>query len=223
MLAWFSAITFGATTLLFPVATTWGTFLHASAAVQVLLLLSALLVLDALIAAVGRRRGWTRPVAWLGPALGIAAGALFTAVLLPAFGRDGDGVHDQFAALPAALAAAGVPLQVGGDPVITDVPIWFAEETGAHALALPDESPASVLDLARRFPGTTLVVVAADNGGVWPEIAATDPIGRACFAPVELAGSDPAVAGLVGLPDHLPVRLTAVPRRTRTRPYTRPG
>lgn len=197
MLAWFSAITFAATTLLFPVATTWGTFLHASAAVQVLLLLSALLVLDALIAAVGRRRGWTRPVAWLGPALGIAAGTLFTAVLLPSFGRDGDGVRDRFAALPAALEAAGVPIEVAGDPVITDVPIWLAEETGARALALPDEAPESVLDLARRFPGTNLVVVDEDNDGIWPEIAATDPTGQACFAPVALPGSNPALAGLV--------------------------
>jgi len=199
MLVRFSAITFLATTLLFPVATTWGTFLHASAAVQVLLLLSALLVLDALIVAVGRRRGWTRPVAWLGPALTIAAGALFTAVLLPSFGRDGDGVRDQYAALPAALRAAGVLIQVAGDPVITDVPIWFAEETGAHTLALPDESPESVLGLARRFPGTSLVILAGDNGGIWPEIAATDPIGLACFAPVELPGSDPALAGFAVL------------------------
>jgi hypothetical protein len=79
--------------------------------------------------------------------------------------------------------------------VITDVPIWFAEETGAHTLALPDESPESVLDLARRFPGTSLIILAGDNGGIWPEIAATDPIGLACFAPVELPGSDPALAG----------------------------
>lgn len=197
MLGWFSAITFAATTLLFPVATTWGTFLHASTAVQVLLLLSALLVLDALIVAVGRRRGWTRPVAWLGPALGIAAGALFTAVLLPAFGRDGDGVRDQYATLPTALAAAGHPLEVGGDPVITDFPIWLAEETEARALALPDEPPGSVLALARRFPGTSLVIVAGDNDGIWPEVAASDPTGRACFEPVELDRADPALAGLV--------------------------
>ncbi len=196
MLAWFSAITFAATTLLFPVATTWGTFLHASAAIQVLLLLSALLVLDALIAAVGGRRGWTRPVAWLGPALGIAAGALFTAVLLPSFGRDGDGVRDQYAALPAALEAAGVPIEAGGDPVITDFPIWLAGETGAHTLALPDESPENILDLARHFPGTSLVIVAEGNGRIWPEIATTDPIGLACFDRVELGGSDPALDGL---------------------------
>jgi len=193
LLTAFSVLTFLATTLLFPVATTWGTFLHASAAVQVLLVLSALLALDSLIAAVGRRRGWTRPVAWLGPALGIAAGALFTATLLPGFGRDGDATRDQYAALPAALAAAGVPITPDAGPVITRFPIWLSEATGVRALALPDEPPAAVLDLARSFPGTMLVIMAADTDGIWPEIASTDPTGIQCFQPVRLATSGNAV------------------------------
>ena len=186
----FSGLTFVATTLLFPVATTWGTFLHASAAVQVLLLLSALIALDRLIAEVGRRRGWTRPVAWLGPFLAVSAGALFTIVLLPGFGRDGAGVRDRFEALPAALADAGVPLEVRGAPVITDFPIYLAEVTGAHALALPDEPPENVLDLAAAFPGTRLVIVAEDNEGIWPEAALSTSRGLACFelVPIDLEG-----------------------------------
>ncbi len=192
LLTTFSVLTFVATTLFFPVATTWGTFLHASAAVQVLLVLSALLALDGLIVAVGRRRGWTRPVAWLGPALGITAGALFTATFLPGFGRDGDATRDEYAALPAALAAAGVPIAPGAGPVITRFPIWLSEATGVRALALPDEPPAAVLDLARAFPGTRLVITAADTDGVWPEIAGTDPIGIQCFEPVSLASSGTA-------------------------------
>ena len=198
MLAWFSGITFVATTLLFPVSTTWGTFLHASAAVQVLLLLSALLVLDGLIVAIGRRRGWTRPVAWLGPTLAIAAGILFTGVLLPTFGREGQLTRDRYAALPAALAAAGVPLEIGGAPVITDFPIWLAEETGSRALALPDEPPDSVLDLACRFPGTRLIVVDAANGGIWPEVGGNNrnPRGGA-LGRIDLPVSDPSLEGLV--------------------------
>ncbi|MBI2777467.1 MAG: hypothetical protein HYX57_09455 [Chloroflexi bacterium] len=203
MLLRFSIITFLATTLLFPVATTWGTFLHASAAVQVLLLLAALLGLDALIAATGRRRGWTRPVSWLGPALTIAAGALFTAVLISAFGRDGNAVRDRYAALPGALAEAGVALDPARDIVISSNPIWLAEETGVRSLALPDESPASVLDLAAHFPGTRLVIVAGDADGLWPGIARTDPLGVECFEPVPLppATTAPgsALAGLVVL------------------------
>jgi len=203
LLTTFSVLTFAATTLLFPVATTWGTFLHASAAVQVLLVLSALLALDSLIAAVGRRRGWTRPVAWLGPALGIAAGALFTATLLPGFGRDGDATRDQYAALPTALAAAGLPITPDAGPVITRFPIWLSEATGVRALALPDEPPAAVLDLARAFPGTKLVIMAADTDGIWPEIASTDPTGIQCFQPVRLATS-----GITALDDLVVFRIT---------------
>ena len=192
LLLLFAVITFATTTLLFPVATTWGTFLHAAAAVQVLLVVSALLVLDGLLAAIGRRRGWTRPVAWLGPLLGITAGVLFTAVLLPTFGRDGDAVRDRYAALPDALRAVdaypSIPRQLGGSSVapavITDFPIYLAETAGFYTLALPDESPSSVLDLARHFPNTNIVIVNADNDGIWPEIAATDPTGIRCFQPL---------------------------------------
>src|SRR5206468_2931823 len=53
------ALTFGATTLLVPVSTTWGTFLHAAGPVHVLLIVSCLVGLDLLIARVGRSRGRT--------------------------------------------------------------------------------------------------------------------------------------------------------------------
>jgi hypothetical protein len=194
----FSMITFVATTLLFPVATTWGTFLHAAAAVQVLLLLSALLALDRVIAEVGRRRGWTRPVAWLGPALGMAAGVLFTVALLPSFGRAGEGVQARYAALPAALAEVGLPLEVRGAPVITDQPIYLAYVTGTHALALPDESPESIHALACQFPGTKLILVDEANEGTWPEVIgqAVNPRGGT-FERIQLLSSDPALAGLV--------------------------
>lgn len=197
LLTIFALITFVATTLLFPVSTTWGTFLHAAAAVQVLLVVSALLALDSLLAAIGRVRGWTRPVAWLGPELGILAGAVFSAALLPAFGHDGGIVRDRYAALPDALRAADAyptdRRQGGGDlvvpAVITDFPIYLAETTGFRSLALPDESPSAVLDLARHFPGTNLVIVSADGGGIWPEVASTDEVGIRCFQPVSLAGT----------------------------------
>ncbi len=61
-----SLATFLVTSLVFPVATTWGTFLHAAAPIHVLLIISALGALDAGLARLGRRLGWTRPVAWLG-------------------------------------------------------------------------------------------------------------------------------------------------------------
>src|SRR5205823_1574862 len=54
-LLFFSVITFLVASLVFPVSTTWGTFLHAAGAIHVLLLISALLVLDGIIGWVGRR------------------------------------------------------------------------------------------------------------------------------------------------------------------------
>ena len=86
-----SVITFLVTGLLFPVATTWGTFLHASGPVNVLIIVSALLALDAGIARLGARQGWTRPVAWLGPTLGIFGSLLFSVALLPIFGAQSRG------------------------------------------------------------------------------------------------------------------------------------
>ncbi len=186
----FSVVTFVLTTLLFPVSSTWGTFQHAAGAIEVLLAVSAVLALDAVIERVGRIRGWTRPVAWLGPALTVAAGILMTTVILPTEGQSARNTAAHFAALPPALAAAGVPLSATG-PVITDTPIWLAEETGHEALALPDEPPASVLDLAHHF-GATLLIVQADNGGQWPEAAGSSAADAPCFSPVAV----PALAGV---------------------------
>jgi hypothetical protein len=75
--------------------------------------------------------------------------------------------------------------------VITDTPIWFAEETGHEALALPDEPPASVLDLAHHF-GATVLIVQADNGGQWPAVAGSSAAGASCFTPVSV----PNLAGV---------------------------
>jgi len=186
----FSVITFLLTTLLFPVSSTWGTFQHAAGAIEVLLAISAVLALDAVIEWVGRIRGWTRPVAWLGPALTISGGLLLTAVLLPLDGQNGRTTAARFEALPPALAAAGVLLSATG-PVITDTPIWFAEATGHEALALPDEPPASVLDLAHHF-GATLLIVQTDNGGQWPEAAGSSAADAPCFSPISV----PNLAGV---------------------------
>ncbi len=181
-----AGVTFTATTLLFPVATTWGTFLHAAGPVHVLLIIGCLTALDSAIAAVGRRRGWSNPTAWLGPSLGVAAGLLFTLALLPAFGETGREAAGKYAALRTVLA----DLDPAGGPVITDFPIWLAEETGRHGLALPNEQPSSVLDLAARFPGTRLLIVDDRiDSGRWPSILAQGLPGSACFQPVSLPAS----------------------------------
>jgi len=72
--------------------------------------------------------------------------------------RGADTTRARFDALPAALDRAGVPLAANA-PIITDDPIWLAESAHVTALALPEESPESVLALARHFGSRLLVIV----------------------------------------------------------------
>jgi hypothetical protein len=188
------AVTFVVTTIAFPVATTWGTFLHAAGPVHVLLIVSALLALERLIEWVGARRRWTRPVAWLGPALTIFGGALFSMALLPSFGGGSVVTRDRYLGLDTEMAAAGMPLGERG-PVITNFPIWLAEATGSQALALPDEPPDAVLELARSFEGTRTLVVVGEEHGRWPSVLETDTPGTECFREIALGRpGDPAQA-----------------------------
>jgi hypothetical protein len=188
-----AVLTFTATTLLFPVSTTWGTFLHAAGPVHVLLIVSCLVGLDLLIVRVGRWRGWTRPVAWLAPTLTLAVAVLFS-VAIVGYGNQARTVALRYDVLGAELTDAGLPPDRIG-PVITDFPIWFAEETGHHAIALPNEPPSSILDLAQAFsPPARLLVVDPDNGGVWPAAILDGVPGSECFVPLDLP-DDPAHPG----------------------------
>src|SRR4029078_11701294 len=109
---------------------------------------AALRALAAFIAWVGVKRGWTRPVAWLGVTLGVFGSALFSLALLPAFGRGSQVTATVYSALDERLTAMGIPQD---QPVIHDFPIWLAETSRRPALALPDESPMDVIDLAKYF------------------------------------------------------------------------
>ena len=182
------------TSLVFPVATTWGTFLHAAGPFHVLLVLSALLALDALIARVGARQGWTRPVAWLGPVLGIFGSLLFSVVLLPTFGAGSRGTAERYEALAVRMAEIGHPLDASAGPIISNFPIWMAETQRTPALALPDEPPRDVLDLATdpRF-GAKLVVLLDADSTHWPHDLDEGVDGAACFRELDL-GVDPSTA-----------------------------
>jgi hypothetical protein len=179
------------TSLVFPVSTTWGTFLHAAGAVHVLLVISALLALDALIVRVGLMRGWTRPVAWLAPALTLSGALLFSALLLPSFGEGSAETSRTFVDTNSRLATAGVAPDPAA-PVITDVPIWLPYTRGGAAIALPYEPPTSVLDLARRFHASTVVSLTSDHPFRAAIAAGAD--GAGCFQDV----TPPATPALGG-------------------------
>lgn len=188
-------ITFLVTSLVFPVATTWGTFLHAAGPFHVLLVISALLALDAGLARLGTRLGWTRPVAWLGVGLGVFSSVLFSAALLPTFGSGSRGTAALYEQLGARMAAVGRPVTNDSEILISNFPIWVAETQGTSTLALPDEPADDVLDLARTF-GARYLVLTNPESEHWPAELAPDGPRRDCFAPVDLGrwtgpGDDP--------------------------------
>ncbi len=179
----YSILTFTATTLFFPVATTWGTFLHAAGPVQVLLLVLCLLVLDALIVRIGRVRGWTRPVAWLGPVLVAATAVPVLLISVASVAGVATDAQARYEALAERLTAAGLPPSQAA-PIIADFPIWTAWSMRVPTLGLPDESPASVLELARTFDAHVLVV--SDTHGIWPGVLSAGGPDAGCFVPIEL-------------------------------------
>ena len=179
-------LTFGITSLAFPVATESGTYIHAAGPAFVLLAVGCMAGLDSLVAAVGRVRGWTRPVAWLGPAFAIATLLPLTAVSVATVSGEARDVATDYELLPVVMERAGVPLADAG-PVITNFPVWLAESQRVPALALPEETPASVLDLARRF-GSHLLLLRTGDDRAWPAILGTDAEYGRCFQEVPLAG-----------------------------------
>ena len=189
-----SALTFLVTTLFFPVSTTWGTFLHASGPIDVLIVLSALLALDAGIARLGARLGWTRPVAWLGPLLGVFGSLLFSLTLLPSFASGTETSAAMYTELGRRMALAGEPLDANTGPVIANFPIWMAWAERVESLALPAETPADVLDLAAAFPGTRLLVIGGQDHGDWPAVLETNAPGTECYTPVDLGPAAPGVS-----------------------------
>ena len=157
-----------------------------------LLVVSALLALDATIAWVGRRRGWTRPVAWLGALLGVFGSLLFTVAVLPTFGAGSQGP-------PTGTRRSrghGRPVirSMRRPPVITKFPIWMAETMRIPALALPDEPPRDVLSLANdaRFKAKLLVLLDADSLH-WPADLDAGADGASCFRELDL-GTDTSTA-----------------------------
>ena len=126
--------------------------------VLVLIVVSALLALDAALAAVGRRLGWTKEVGWLGATMGVATSVLFSVVLLAGFGQGSRDTARLYQELTDRMAAVDRPLGAPGMRLMSNFPIWVAETQRVSTLALPDEAPADVLDLVSEFPDTRYLI-----------------------------------------------------------------
>jgi hypothetical protein len=189
-----SLIMFLVTSLAFPAATQWGTFLHAAGPVHVLIVISAVFALDAGLARLGRRMRWERPIAWVGVVGAVVVSLLFTTVLLPTFGQGSRATAATYAELGRRMASSGHPIDAPGMRLMSNFPIWVAETQRVSTLALPDEPPADVLDLVRTFPGTRYLVLTNPEGRHWPADLAGGLPGSDCFRPIDLgryAGSGP--------------------------------
>lgn len=187
------ALTFASTVLLFPVATLWGTFMHASGPLLVGLAVVAALGGDALLARISARRAWERPNIIIAPVALVAIAASMTAFQVAIVADQSRATEARYAQLAVALeeaardAGARLP-----QTIITDRPMWLASALGTYAVALPDEDLEAIGALAARFDTSWIVIV--DGRGRYPE-ALLDPSARDCLdtAPARLAaGSKPA-------------------------------
>ncbi len=175
-----SALIFVSTVLLFPVATLWGTFMHASGPLLVALAVLAALGGDALLARISAVRRWEKPNIILAPIALVAMAGLITAFTVYVFARQSGEAESRYATLAASLqAAAEAAGEALPDTLISDHPMWLAQALDGYAIALPDEEPASVVELGRVFEAPWVVVI--DERGRYPD-ALLGAAGRACLS-----------------------------------------
>jgi hypothetical protein len=189
MLLLSGAITFVATSVLFPVATLWGTFEHAAGPLHVGLIVAAVVGMDAFVARVRSWRRWPRSNSWLAPAALALATLPITSLAL--VGAAHAAFVDAQRINQIAQAMPGQPLWPWPAPAVTDRPIWLSHARGWSAIALPDESVESIRQLARDFQAP--FVVLTEPRGALPAALRT-PEGAACFDELFIPGLPPGSA-----------------------------
>ena len=187
-------VTFAASTLLFPIATLWGTFEHAAGPATVALIIVATIGADAAVARIRSWRSWPRSNSWLAPAALVALAVPLTILQISAAARHAAAEERAITrlgqALPGVLAGAGA----GDHPIlISDRPIWLSDAVGSPVIALPDEAAADVLRLARDFGATAIVVV--EGRGRHPA-ALREPGASKCFVESPLTVVEAPLASL---------------------------
>jgi Dolichyl-phosphate-mannose-protein mannosyltransferase len=170
-----SVAVFAADTLVFPVSTLFGTFLHGSAPVLALLAIGAAYLATRVGGALARSAAGQTVVAVVAvvTTVGLLLATSFGAADYAAWAN---AVAVRYAALAKGLAAA----DLGDAVVIASHPAWAWRVSGYASVALPDEDAASVLSLAKAYGATVVAVDGPD--GPWPAAAST----TACLVSVDL-------------------------------------
>lgn len=182
-------LSFLAVTLLFPVATLWGTFAHAAGPLLAGLTVAAVIGADALVARLRELRRWPRSNSWLAPLAVVALTLPLTFLLVAPLPRLAAELHQRHAALAQALSVQP-DLE---EPLISDHPVWLTDATGRSAIALPDESLDALVQLAHHMHAP-MVVVMEDRGRYPAELRSA--AGAACFEERDLGLQAPAGSGL---------------------------
>lgn len=185
------AMTFGATALLFPVATLWGTFQHASGPLMVGLIVAAVLGMDALMTRISAARGWDPVNVIVGPAALVALMLPVTLIQLGSVRGSALDMQRRIEAVGLALAATTPGHADGGlgAPLVSDHPMSVAWLLERPVLVLPDDPPVVLGELARATGARQLIVLGGRDR--YPEVL-LHPTGETCVAeaPVRLGVAD---------------------------------
>lgn len=183
------ALTYLAVSVVFPVATLWGTFEHASGPLLAGLTVSAVLGADALVARIRELRGWQRSNAWLAPVALLALSLPIAFLQTAPLGELARSQANRLENLARAVAEQpDLPARM-----ISDHPVWLAEATGLAGLALPDEPPENVARLAAALDAPYVVLL--EQRGRYPEAFRT-PEAEACFEERPLGPGAPPESSL---------------------------
>ena len=181
------ALTFVATALLFPVATLWGTFQHASGPLLVGLIVAAVLGMDALMTRISVAREWHPVNVIVGPAALLALALPVALIQLSSVRGSATDMERRIAAVRMALEASGREADgdawIGtaldpGEPLVSDHPMALAWVLDRPVLVLPDDPPSVLGELARTTGARQLVIL--DERGRYPDVL-LHPVGEACL------------------------------------------
>jgi hypothetical protein len=199
-------LTFAFTSAVFPITSAWGTYRHAAGPLLVGLTVMTMLGLDAFVARIRHRRRWPRSNAWLAPAFALAVAVPMAALHVGLLGEQTREFDARLDAAQVALltleqseqgsgsGSEGSGAAGTGGPLISDQPVRLSEALHRTTIVLPDEQPAVVWQLARRFQATTVVIIS--ERGRYPQALLRDA-NAGCFgsaAVVPLPGNSAVYA-----------------------------